>query len=124
MSELHQIKYLKKIDNSVKVYQLRDTFDGDYRRKLKREVVHSRGELLFSKVIVLSEGETEEQVLPELFEAYTGKHPFALGINFVGVNGSGAKYLPYLILAKDFNIPVFIFSDGEEKNHQRAEIQL
>lgn len=70
---------------------------------------------MFSKAIVLSEGETEEQALPELFEAYTGKHPFSLGINFVGVNGSGAKYRPFLILAKDFNIPVFIFSDGEEK---------
>ncbi|MCV6037686.1 ATP-dependent endonuclease, partial [Escherichia coli] len=70
---------------------------------------------MFSKAIVLSEGETEEQALPELFEAYTGKHPFSLGINFVGVNGSGAKYRPFLILAKDFNIPVFIFSDGEEQ---------
>ncbi|MCI5161544.1 MAG: DUF2813 domain-containing protein [Candidatus Electrothrix sp. AX5] len=115
LAEVHEIKYLKKQESSVEVYQLRETFEGDDLRKLKREVVHSRGELLFSKAIVLSEGETEEQALPELFEAYTGKHPFALGINFVGVNGSGAKYLPFLILAKDFNIPVYIFSDGEEK---------
>jgi putative ATP-dependent endonuclease of OLD family len=115
LAELHEIKYLSKPENSVQVYQLRTDFENDDLRKLKREVVHSRGELLFSKAIVLSEGETEEQALPELFEAYTGKHPFSLGINFVGVNGSGAKYRPFLILAKDFNIPVFIFSDGEEK---------
>ena len=76
---------------------------------------------------VLSEGETEEQALPELFESYTGKHPFSLGINFVGVNGSGAKYRPFLILAKDLNIPVFIFSDGEaqtvkelKKNYEKV----
>lgn len=115
LAELHEIRFLSKQENSVCVYQLRDKFDGDDLRKLRREVVHSRGELLFSKAIVLSEGETEEQALPELFEAYTGKHPFSLGINFVGVNGSGAKYRPFLILAKDFNIPVFIFSDGEEQ---------
>jgi len=115
LAELHEIKYLSKPENSVQVYQLRNDFENDDLRKLKREVVHSRGELLFSKAIVLSEGETEEQALPELFEAYTGKHPFSLGINFVGVNGSGAKYRPFLILAKDLNIPVFIFSDGEEK---------
>lgn len=115
LAELHEIKFLRKPENSVEVYQLRETFDGDDLRKLKREVVHSRGELLFSKAIVLSEGETEEQALPELFEAYTGKHPFALGINFVGVNGSGAKYRPFLILAKDLNIPVYIFSDGENR---------
>ncbi|MBG2709849.1 AAA family ATPase [Proteus mirabilis] len=115
LAELHEIKYLSKSKNSVQVYQLRNNFEDDDLRKLKREVVHSRGELLFSKAIVLSEGETEEQALPELFESYTGKHPFSLGINFVGVNGSGAKYRPFLILAKDLNIPVFIFSDGEDK---------
>ncbi|MFS7187931.1 ATP-dependent endonuclease [Serratia proteamaculans] len=115
LAELHEVRYLSKPENSVKVNQLRNKFEDDDLRKLKREVVHSRGELLFSKAIVLSEGETEEQALPELFESYTGKHPFSLGINFVGVNGSGAKYRPFLILAKDLNIPVFIFSDGEEQ---------
>lgn len=115
LAELDEIRSLRKSENSVEVYLLREIFEDDDLRKLKREVVYSRGELLFSKAIVLSEGETEEQALPELFEAYTGKHPFALGINFVGVNGSGAKYRPFFILAKDLNIPVFIFSDGEEK---------
>lgn len=115
LAELNEIKYLSKADNLVRVYQLRAEFENDDLRKLKREVVHSRGELLFSKAIVLSEGETEEQALPELFESYTGTHPFTLGINFVGVNGSGAKYRPFFILAKDLNIPVFIFSDGEEQ---------
>ena len=100
---------------SVEVTQLRAEFDDDDLRKIKREVIHSRGELLFSKAIILSEGETEEQALPELFTAYTGKHPFSLGVTFVGVNGSGAKYRPFLIMAKDFNIPVYVFSDGEEK---------
>ncbi|MGD9700326.1 ATP-dependent nuclease [Acinetobacter sp.] len=127
LAELHEIKYLNKPENSVQVYQLRAEFEDDDLRKLKREVVHSRGELLFSKAIVLSEGETEEQALPELFESYSGKHPFSLGINFVGVNGSGAKYRPFLILAKDLNIPVFIFSDGEaqtvkelKKNYEKV----
>ena len=115
LAELHEIKSLRKPENSVEVYQLRERYDGDDLRKLKRDVVHSRGELLFSKAIVLSEGETEEQALPELFETYTGKHPFSLGVNFIGVGGSGAKYRPFLILAKDLNIPVFIFSDGEDK---------
>lgn len=115
LAELHEIKFLSKQENLVQVHQLRVDFEGDDLRKLKREVIHSRGELLFSKAIILSEGETEEQALPKLFESYTGKHPFSCGINFVGVNGSGAKYRPFLILAKDLNIPVFIFSDGEEK---------
>lgn len=121
LAELHEIRYLQKKGNKVEVYSLRESFDNDDLRKIQREVVHSRGELLFSKAIVLSEGETEEQALPELFKAYTGLLPFALGINFVGVNGSGARYRPFLILAKDLNIPVFIFSDGEERAKKELE---
>ena len=113
LANLHEIKYISNVQNTTKVLQLRNEFENDDLRKLKREVIHSRGELLFSKAIVLMEGETEEQALPELFAAYTNMSPFSLGINFVGVNGSGAKYRPFLILAKDLNIPVFIFSDGE-----------
>ncbi|OAT54505.1 ATP-dependent nuclease [Providencia heimbachae] len=113
LAEIHEIRAIKNINNDVKVFQLRDSLDPEEIRKIKREVIHSRGELLFSKAIVLSEGETEEQVLPELFTSFEGKQPFSLGINFVAVHGSGAKYLPFLYLAHDLNIPVFIFSDGE-----------
>ncbi|WP_221198001.1 ATP-dependent nuclease [Enterobacter roggenkampii] len=68
LAELHEIRSLSKRKNSVQVYQLRDEFEDDDLRRLKREVVHSRGELLFSKAIVLSEGETEEQALPSYLE--------------------------------------------------------
>ncbi|TXK93140.1 ATP-dependent endonuclease, partial [Methylococcaceae bacterium CS4] len=90
-------------------------------RKLQREVIHSRGELLFSKAIVLSEGETEEQSLPQLFTKYFGDNAFSMGINFIGVSGSGAKYRPFLRFAYDFNIPVFVFSDGEVKTTQELK---
>jgi len=84
-------------------------------RKIHREVIHSKGELLFSSAIVLAEGETEAQALPVLFEKYFGEEAFIFGVNFIGVGGSGPKYKPYLIFARDFNIPVFIFSDGEKE---------
>lgn len=115
LAEIHEISVLKKLGSIVQANRLREVFENDDLRKIQREVIHSRGELLFAKAIVLSEGETEEQSLPELFEAYTGFSPFSMGVNFAGVNGSGAKYRPFLILAKDLDIPVFIFSDGETK---------
>lgn len=33
-------------------------------RKIKREVINTRGDLLFANAIILCEGETEEQSLP------------------------------------------------------------
>lgn len=117
-----ELRYLKKINDKISVRYLSlkpnnlddesRKFDED-RRKLKREVIHSRGEILFSKAIILCEGETEEQALPLLFEKYFEKEAFAMGVNFIGVGGSGEKYLPFLTFGRDFDIPVFIFSDGE-----------
>lgn len=126
LSDLNNIRYLNKIsENTPKVYCIQNLDDQeDDKRRLQREVVHSRGELLFSSAIVLAEGETEEQVLPYLFEKYTGKSAFELGVNFIAVHGSGAKYRPFFQLAKDFNIPVFVFSDGEEKTIKELQKQF
>lgn len=82
-------------------------------RKINREVMNTRGELLFSKTIILCEGETEEQALPIFFEAYFGFTPFELGVNIVGVGGKGKKYLPFLHVAEGLKINWLIFSDGE-----------
>ncbi|MBP2280634.1 putative ATP-dependent endonuclease of OLD family [Psychrobacter sp. PL19] len=105
----------KSNGQGIRVFSLNEALQPEELRKIHREVIHSKGELLFSTAIVLSEGETEAQALPLLFERYFSKAPFNLGINFIGVGGSGSKYKPYLTFARDFNIPVFIFSDGEEK---------
>ena len=105
----------KSNGQGIRVFSLDEALQPEELRKIHREVIHSKGELLFSTAIVLSEGETEAQALPLLFERYFSKAPFNLGINFIGVGGSGSKYKPYLTFARDFNIPVFIFSDGEEK---------
>jgi putative ATP-dependent endonuclease of OLD family len=113
MADQVELRLLSSSAEGVNAAQLTVDLDPEDKRKLQREVVHSRGELLFSKAMVLSEGETEEQALPELFKKYTGEDAFSLGINFIGVGGSGAKYKPFLMFARDFNIPVFIFSDGE-----------
>jgi len=105
------IRGLKRAGDNVKILLLPELEPEDQRR-LHREVIHSRGEILFSKAIVLCEGETEEQALPLLFKTYFECHPFELGINFVGVGGAG-KYLPFFSFSTAFDIPVFFFSDGE-----------
>jgi len=83
-------------------------------RKIKWKVINTRGEIFFSKALIFFEGETEEQVLPIFAKDYFKKHPFELGVNFIGVGGGG-NYLPFLRFAEGLNIPWFILSDGEEK---------
>lgn len=110
-----ELRYLKKNAGGIAAYQLNDNLEDEDRRRIQREVIHSRGEILFSKALVLCEGETEEQALPMLFKKYFNQDAFVLGVSFIGVGGSGKKYLPFLTFARDFSIPIFVFSDGEER---------
>ena len=88
--------------------------DSESIRKINRQVMNTRGDLLFSRCVVLFEGETEEQALPGFASHHWGKHPHSLGVSFISVSGSG-NYLPFLRLATRFQIPWIIVSDGENK---------
>jgi putative ATP-dependent endonuclease of the OLD family len=81
-------------------------------RKIDRQVMNTRGDMLFARAIVLFEGETEEQAIPDFAEAHWNDHPNDLGYSFIGVGGKD-NYLPFLRMAESFGIPWFIFSDGE-----------
>lgn len=79
--------------------------------RIQREVINTRGELLFSNAVVLCEGITEEQALPLYFKEYFGVEAICCGINIIGIGGQ--NYKTFLNLIKEFKIPWFIFSDGE-----------
>lgn len=114
MAQLKELRNFYKKDN-VEVGQLDiNSFESEDIRKIERQVVNTRGEILFSKCIILFEGETEEQALPIFFEKYFGTNPIEYGVDFIGVGGYG-NYLPFIRFAEHFNIQWFIFSDGEKK---------
>jgi len=113
-AELSQIRNIYKTDVTVGCGQINmDKLTNEDIRKIKRQVLNTRGELFFSRVIILSEGETEEQALPILAEYFFKKNPSEIGIDFVGIGGFG-NYPPFLRIADDLNIPWFILSDGED----------
>ena len=67
-------------------------------RRINREVMNTRGDLLFSRFVVLFEGETEEQAIPAFATHHWNCHPHELGVSFVGVGGKD-RYAPFLRLA-------------------------
>lgn len=76
-------------------------------------MLRSKGELLFSQAVVLSEGITEEQALPIFFKEYFGTEPEFIGISIIGIGGQ--NYETFLNLLHTLKISWFIFSDGESK---------
>jgi putative ATP-dependent endonuclease of OLD family len=112
VAELGQIRNFYK---DQRVYCGRvaiDALDDEAQRKIERQVINSRGEIFFSKLMVLFEGETEEQALPIFAKHHFGQSGFEMGIDFVGVGGYG-NYLPFLRFAESLNIPWLILSDAE-----------
>lgn len=98
-----------------------ESFDNEAIRKIERQVINSRGEIFFSKCLVLFEGETEEQALPIFFEKYFEKTSVELGIDFVGVGGFG-NYLPFIRFAENLQIPWFIISDNDQSGEIKTSV--
>ncbi|MCE8032870.1 ATP-dependent endonuclease [Billgrantia tianxiuensis] len=82
-------------------------------RKLQNTVIDTRGDILFSRGVVLFEGQTEEQALPVYASKYWGATIHELGFCFVRVNGT--DYFPFIWLAKALTIPWYVFADGEPR---------
>lgn len=107
------IHVYKKDDQSKTNNILFQELKRDEIRKIKEEVFKTRGDVLFADLLILCEGETEDQVLPQFFKDFFGCDPFELGVNIVSVGGFG-KYKPFIRVAKDLDIELFILSDGEK----------
>jgi len=123
MAKLGQIRNFYK-DETVTCGKIDiDSLADEDIRKINRQVINTRGEIFFSKVIVFLEGETEEQALPIFVQKYFNKIPVEMGLDFVGVGGYG-NYLPFLRFAEALKIPWFIFSDAENKPEKNVKASV
>lgn len=122
-ADLGDLIHFEKKQGKTIAYKFdKDKYDAEEINRIKREVVASHGELLFSRAIVLCEGITEEQALPVFFEAYFGFDPSFFGVSIIGLGGQ--NYKTFLSLIRDFNIEWFIFSDGETKTKRTVNNAL
>jgi putative ATP-dependent endonuclease of the OLD family len=109
-ADLEELRHFYKAEDEASVTFLDlSTFTLDEKSKIKREVLQLQGELLFSKAVLLFEGETERQALPIFAQAYWQKYHFECGISFIPVRGFG--YAPFILVANAMKIPWFILSD-------------
>ena len=120
-AQLAELYVIYKDENHVKCGNLEpQDLEPEETRKLRQKVINTYGEMFFSKAIVLFEGETEDQALPIFAEKYFSKPAFTYGINFISVGGAG-NYEPFIYFCRKYNIPWYIFSDGEEDTKKKVE---
>lgn len=111
MCALPDLRSLSARGGHTQCYSLIDGLKAEELKSLHREVTRNKGELLFAKALILFEGQTEDQVVPALFERWFGSTAFSKGINLAAVNGR--TYAPYVKLALSLGIPVAIVSDND-----------
>lgn len=92
-------------------------------RKVRKEIMQKQGDILFSKAIILFEGETELFSLPVFAEKYFDLNPYSFGLTFVDVGGK-KNYYPFLRFAKLMRIPCFIFSDADGNTINEVKDQI
>ena len=112
-AKINEIRSISKKKELIKIGKvLISDFELEELRQIQRQVINTRGEMYFSKLVVLFEGETEEQVLPLLVKKHFSIDYVSLGVNFIGVGGY-TKYLPFIRFCESFNVEYLIFSDNE-----------
>lgn len=122
-AQLEDLRLFLKTSGDTKVTKLDPSeLDKDDVRKLQETVIDTRGDILFSRAVVLFEGQTEEQALPIWASRYWGATIHELGFCFVRANGT--DYFPFIWLAKALNIPWYVFADGEKDPVAKLEAAL
>ena len=122
-AELDDLRLFLKTNGDTKVTKLDlSSLHKDDVRKLQETVIDTRGDILFSRAVVLFEGQTEEQALPIWANKYWGATVHELGFCFVRTNGT--EYFPFIWLAKALSIPWYVFADGETDPVAKLEAAL
>lgn len=124
MPDIAHLRSLIRTQQGIAAKKLEYTVSLDEKKKLAREILAHRGEILFSRALILFEGITEEQLIPAMFEVATnGRSMFSLGISCINV-GSVTNYSAFVKLACSFGVPTFIISDDDKNAKTRVEAQI
>ncbi len=122
ISSLHEIRMLKRTDGQVQATSFLSNLNCAEKKRLHREIMRFRGEMLFSRALILVEGPTEENLVPAMYELYHNYTIFEKGINCISVGGK--NYRPFLIFAFSFDIPVCIISDNDGTTKREVETAI
>lgn len=122
MSSLCEIRMLKKTGGQVKMTSLFPNLSAEEKNRLRREIMRFRGEMFFSRALILVEGPTEENLVPAMFELYHDCPIYEKGVNCIGVGGK--NYRPFLTFAFSFDIPVCVISDNDGNTKQEVNAAI
>jgi putative ATP-dependent endonuclease of the OLD family len=80
--------------------------------KIRRFCLHRNGDMLFARLVILGEGDTDAGVLPELAKVFWGVRPEERGISIVPMDGAG-NARTFATFLERLGIPWVLLLDGD-----------
>lgn len=111
LAGLEEIRVFYKAEDSTNIADLialTKDFKPTEVHKLENEIIHSRGEILFSRLVVFFEGQTEEYALPIFAQKHWDCAIYEKGVSLIRC---GDSYRIYIKLLEALKIPWVVFSD-------------
>ena len=119
LAKLSELRVFYKEGDSTNIGDLQsliDAFDPKQIKSLEANIIKTRGELLFAKLVVLFEGQTEDAALPIFAKEHWGINAYEKGVSFISIGGPDYKL--YIILLEALKVPWIIFSDYDNPKVQ------
>lgn len=110
-AELDELRHFYKESDASEVNEIDlDILENNEIARIGGYIKNSNGDVLFSNIVVMSEGETESIILPIFANSYFNVSPFVLGIDFIATG----KHYSLLTLLRFLKTKWFIFSDYDK----------
>ena len=118
-ASVYDLRAFRRVDSSITCRRISPTTDGHPTfseadlSKVQRFVQRNNGEVLFARVAIIFEGETEEGALPVFARNLWHLEGSAHGVSFV--RADGAQNFKHFVRVLDaLGIPWLIFADGDK----------
>jgi len=119
LAGLEELRLFYKDGDSTNISDLKalvNSFTPKEKQSLETQIIRARGELLFARLVVLFEGQTEDGSLPFFAKKHWNLEAFEKGVSLIFV--SGGDYKLYIKLLEALMIPWVIFSDFDNPEIQ------
>ena len=111
VSKISSVNILSKYSNYVEVYSPSNKLDSSSINKIERYLDAIRSTLLFSKSVVMVEGDAEQILIPEMFSKTFGITLDELGISLINIGSTGFRNLAVLFHDDRIKKPCAIITD-------------
>lgn len=114
VAKISAINVLSRKNNGTEVYQPSNELKPQDLSRIERYLDSVRSTLLFSKGVILVEGEAEQILIPSLIKEITGISLDELGVSLVSMGGTVFKHISELFHTKRLKIYCSILTDRDE----------